>query len=505
MQYTAFSRATGFPYPGRSLLLTSRSLPFLPLFLVLVSLVTTAAPTAAHGDRLPELGDPSAAFLSPQEEQRLGQAFLRKLRSQANLLDDPVIQDYMEHLTYRLASHSDLRHPDMAMAVVNNREINAFAVPGGVIGINAGLFLHAHNEDEVAAVLAHEIGHISQNHFARRYADTRRMSRAVLAGMMASLAVAIAGQPQLGMAGLAGTQAAGIQSQLAYSRHHEREADRVGMQILVRADMDPHAMPRFFERLQRAHRFAGQPPEFMLTHPVTEERIADSRARAERLGPPRISESLEFSLVQARVRAGFIREPGDAATHFRRQYEGGDSVAQQGAGYGLAVALIRKGDYDEAREILKTLLETSPDEFRYRLALAELEESRGDHEAAISQLRDLYEIMPGNYATSMMLARNLLAADEHRDARRLLERLTRERPSEPEPWRMLAESWAGEDDMARAQHARGEYLFASGLEGQARQQLRFALEGSRERLALHSKIRSRLQEMERLAEDDFFR
>ncbi len=475
------------------------------LFALLMLLPLLAAVGGVRAQQLPELGSPGAAVLSPEQEYRLGRAWLRNLRTQVNLLEDPMVLDYVEHLVYRLASHSDLEEPDLAIAVVNNREINAFAVPGGVIGLNAGLFLHARSEDELGAVIAHEIAHVSQQHFSRRYADSQRMNRAVLAAMLASLAVAIAGDPQIGMAGLATSQAAGIQSQLAYSRHHEREADRVGMQTLVNAGMDPHAMPRFFERMQRSRQFAGSPPEFVMTHPITESRIADSRARAERLGRPQIRESLEFSLAQARVEAGFIREPKDAVSHFGSIHEGGNSIAQQAAGFGLAVSLTRKGDYDEAERVLKELRDAAPDQFWYRLALAEVAETRGDHETAIARLEAVHEIMPGNYATSVMLARNLLTAGEPARARQLLEPLVEERPDEPQLWRMLAETWGREGDMARAQFARGEYLFSIGRDQQARRQLRFALEKSEGRTGLHSRIRSRLEKMEKLAEEDFFR
>ncbi|WP_245932458.1 M48 family metalloprotease [Isoalcanivorax indicus] len=470
--------------------------------LPLVLIMALASGSVGANTQLPDLGDPTGTILTPEQEYRLGRAWLRSLRSQAPILQDPLVQDYVEHLVYRLASHSDLAEPDLAIVVVNNREINAFAVPGGVIGLNAGLFLNAETEDEVAAVVAHEIAHVSQRHFTRRYADSRRMNQAMLAAMLASLAVAIAGDAQAGMAGIATSQAAAIQSQLAYSRHHEREADRVGMQTLVNAGMDPHAMPRFFERMARSRQYAGSPPEFVLTHPVTETRIADSRNRAESLARPRLRATPEFDLIRARIQAAFISDAQQALTHFRGQYEGGSSIAQQAAGFGLVMSALRARQYDLAESTLHRLMEHDPDQFWYRLALAEVAENRDDHARAIEILEQVLDLMPGNYATSVMLARNLIATEDYAEARRLLDRLLLKR-QDPMLWSMMADAWGREGDRARAHQARGEYLFAIGQEQRGLEQMRFALNQSNERFALHSQVRARLQEMERLANERF--
>ena len=161
-----------------------------------------AYPTSANDD-LPVLGDPTAALMSADQEYRLGRAWLRQLRGQTSIMSDPLVQEYAESLVYQLASFSDLKEPDLDIVVINSRQINAFAVPGGVIGLNAGLFLNAHSEDEVGGVVAHEIAHVSQRHFARRYLDSKKVNTAVLAAMLASLAIAIAGDGEAGFAGMA--------------------------------------------------------------------------------------------------------------------------------------------------------------------------------------------------------------------------------------------------------------------------------------------------------------
>ena len=155
----------------------------------------------AQQQDLPELGDPTVAIISAEQEYRLGRGWLRDLRGQTSIMEDPLVQEYAEHLVYRLASFSELNEPDLAIVVINSAAINAFAVPGGVIGLNAGLFLNAASEDEVASVVAHEIAHVSQRHFTRRYMDSKRRGPAVLAAMLASIALAIAGSGDAGGCG----------------------------------------------------------------------------------------------------------------------------------------------------------------------------------------------------------------------------------------------------------------------------------------------------------------
>jgi beta-barrel assembly-enhancing protease len=467
-----------------------------PLFFAAPALASDASP-------LPELGDPAGGIISPDQEYRLGRNWLRQLHSQVPVLNDPLVQEYVEHLVYRLASHSDLKEPDLAIVVINSRDINAFAVPGGVIGLNAGLIIHAEREDEVAAVIAHEIAHVSQRHFVRRYADSQRLNRAMLAAMLASLAVAIAGDTDAGVAGMMASQAAAIQQQLAYSRHHEREADRVGMQILVNAGMDPDAMPRFFERLQRNRQFAGRPMEFLSTHPITEERIADSRARAATLPAATTADSATYQLVKARLLSGFFGEPELGVAHFSAQYRGGASLQQQAAGYGLALSAMRARDYTLSENVLATLRQQFPDQLWYRIAQAELAQAQQQHDKAIEQLRELSTLMPGNYAISVMLADSLIRTGAADEAAQLLDPILRKRHNDVALWRMGADAWGRSGQLGLAHLARGEALFLSGADQRAMDQLRYAMDYSKDNFPLHSRIKARLREMDSQSKERF--
>ncbi len=461
-----------------------------------------ASPISANDD-LPVLGDPTAALMSADQEYRLGRAWLRQLRGQTSIMSDPLIQEYVESLVYQLASFSDLKQPDLDIVVINSRQINAFAVPGGVIGLNAGLFLNAEDEAEVGGVVAHEIAHVSQRHFARRYLDSKKMNTAVLAAMLASLAVAIAGEGEAGMAGMAATQAAAIHSQLAYSRQNEREADRVGMQTLAAAGMDPDAMPRFFERMHNEQQFSGDPPEFLLTHPVTESRIADSRARARTLPSPPMSVSAHYLLVQARLRASFIQGDDQAIAYFERYSNERSALALQAARYGLALSHLRANHYDQARTLMEQLASLYPDELWFRLGLAEIAVDAAQYETAIKEAQRVLRVSPDDYAASILLSKAYLRSKQPGQALPVLKPLLNKRPTDPYIWDLAADAYGNGGDRVRALHARAESHFLRGNPGKALQQMEYALQDAEDDFALYSKLSGRMKEMQRLSEEQF--
>ena len=457
----------------------------------------------AQQQDLPELGDPTVAIISAEQEYRLGRGWLRDLRGQTSIMEDPLVQEYAEHLVYRLASFSELNEPDLAIVVINSAAINAFAVPGGVIGLNAGLFLNAASEDEVASVVAHEIAHVSQRHFTRRYMDSKRRGPAVLAAMLASIALAIAGSGDAGMAGIAATQAASIQAQLAYSRHNEYEADRVGMQILATAGMDPSAMPRFFERMLEQQRYSGDPPEFLLTHPLTAERVADSRARARSLSAPPANPSPSFELVRARIQARYFDGQERARDYFGRRLESNDPAQKRAARYGLALTDLKEDRYDAARRGLAELADAHPDQIWFQLGLMEVDMDQGRYADVIERGKQVLTINPKDYAASVMTARAYLLSKKPEQAAPLLEPLLLQRPNDPLLWSLAADAWGNSNQNARAHRARAEVLFLRGQDQAALRQMRFALDEADGQFALRSKLNARMSEMERLSSEEF--
>ncbi len=334
---------------------------FRPALLVLACLL--AQPALA--DDLPSLGDSSSSIVSPEQEHQLGRAWLSILRGQVRQLEDPLLKDYVERSVYRLAETSQLNDRRLEFILLASPQLNAFAAPGGIIGINGGLFLHAQTEAEYASVLAHELAHLSQRHFARGLEAQKRMQ-------MAGVIAAAAGGGDLGMAALASTQAAAIQEQRRFSRQNEQEADRIGLINLSKAGFDPRAMPSMFERLMRQYRYDRMPPEFLLTHPVSESRIADTRNRAEQYNDGQgVVDSLYYQLIRARLQLTFEDTSGLALKRFRNQLA--DDPQLESARYGLVLALIRANQLEEARSQLEPLLKKSPKSIIYNLAAVDLE------------------------------------------------------------------------------------------------------------------------------------
>ena len=352
-----------------------------------------AMPTLA--DDLPALGDASSSIVSPEQEFQLGRAWLSMLRNQVDSINDTQLKDFVESSVYRLAETSDLQHHRLAFILIKDPQINAFAAPGGVIGVNGGLFLYAQTEGEYAAVLAHELGHLIQRHFARGLEAQKQMQLPVMAAMLAGIVAAAAGAGDAGIAAIASTQAAAIQNQLRFSRQNEQEADRVGVTNMVRAGYDPRSMPTMFERLARQYRYDARPPEFLLTHPVTDSRIADTRNRAEQYPQGGKEDSLRYQQMRARVQLLFEETPGIAGKRFRAMLD--DNPKLDAARYGLALSQIRVGQLNDARATLQPLLAKAPNDVAYNLAQVDLDITSNKLGDALARVQRLLGQYPGNY------------------------------------------------------------------------------------------------------------
>src|SRR6478735_10068001 len=247
---------------------------------LIVAVVFGAAP-AAIGQSLPDLGDVSQSELSPQLERQLGENIMREIRADRTYSDDAEVTDYLNTLGYRLVAASADSRQEFTFFLIMDPQVNAFALPGGFVGINSGLMLTAQSESELAGVVSHEVAHVTQRHMARMLAQQKQASIVSLAALAVAV-LAARSSPDMAQAAIAAAGASSVQSQLNYTRDHEREADRVGFQVLEKAGFDAHAMALFFERMQRATRFyETNAPAYLRTHPMTYERIADMQNRAQ--------------------------------------------------------------------------------------------------------------------------------------------------------------------------------------------------------------------------------
>ena len=299
---------------------------------------------------LPDLGDASSSVLSPQLERKLGESVMRDIRlNEPNFVDDPEINDYLNSLGYKLLSAAPGARLDFEFFAVREPTINAFALPGGFVGVHTGLLTSADTESELASVLAHEITHVTQHHIARLFGAQKQMQLPAMIAMFAAM-LAARSRPDLATGVAMVAQGAAISGQLSYSRDFEREADRIGFQTLQAAGFDVRGMPAFFEKLQRFTRISddGLAPGYLRSHPLTADRVADAQNRAQNAPYHQHADSIEFHLVRARLRAESM-EPREAVAYFKSVLADRRFANETAAHYGLAVALLRNRQMAEAR------------------------------------------------------------------------------------------------------------------------------------------------------------
>ena len=425
--------------------------------------------------KIPNLGESSTSLFSADYEHQLGRMWLRSFRGQAPITTDPLLHSYLESLVFELVQHSELQDRRIELVIVDNPTINAFAVPGGVIGVHSGLFQYAVTEDEFATVMAHEIAHLSQRHFSRRMEMAQEQGPMQLAGLLAGVLLAATVGTDAGMAAMTTAQGLAQDAQLRYSRANEAEADRVGLRTLYNAGMDPYAAPQMFERMYAATRYSqsGRVPEFLRTHPLSEKRISDTRARAMQY-PKRIrSVSLDYQLMRARVAVQAARTPEEAVAFFRSALEG-DSISSAATTYGLVLALTAAGRADEAALALDSIWSGDSDRIEYVIADAEIDLARGNSARAVATLERRLELSPGNHPLTMSYAHALQQAGSPHIAEEVLIDQSRRMPNDPGLWYLLAEVQGLAGNIVGLHRSRAEYFILINALDAAERQLTYA-------------------------------
>tara|TARA_R110002110_G_scaffold415765_2_gene655235 strand:+ start:93808 stop:95295 length:1488 start_codon:yes stop_codon:yes gene_type:complete len=471
------------------------------LLALLASMLFITSSARSNELKLPNLGESSTSLFSAEYEHQLGRTWLRIFRSQVPTIDDPLLFDYLESLIYKLVTHSQLGDRRVDIVVVNNPTINAFAVPGGVIGIHNGLMLWAQTEDELATVLAHEIAHLSQRHFSRRVEFQKNQQPLALAAMLAGLVLMATAGGDAGLAAISATQAAVQDSSLRYSRGNEQEADRVGMQTLVEAGMDPHAAPAMFERMLQASRYSSgdRVPEFLRTHPLSESRIADTRNRARQYPKQIRPLSLDYQLMRARVVNQLANTPEEAVQKFRGELDG-KTRSREASAYGLVLALTAAGRTDEASLELDSIWSGEPDRLEYVIADAEIDMARNQPERAVAKLAPRLKLSPGNHPLTMTYAKALMRNQQPHIAEEVLIEQSRQRANDPGLWYLLAEVQGLSGNIVGLHQSRAEYFILKGLLDQAEKQLNYALQLTSPDYVTTAKINQRLKDISTMRE-----
>jgi len=449
---------------------------------------------------LPELGDVSQTVLTPLDERRIGEQIMRDVSTSDEVVQDVEIIDYLNNLGNRLVSASSDKQQKFNFFVVQDNSINAFAMPGGVVGVHTGLILATNSESELASVLGHEIGHVTQHHMARMLASQKYDTFKNIAGIALALLVARA-NPDLASGALTTASAVGIQNQLDYTRDHEREADRVGLQILDSGGFDVRAMPAFFTTLQRGTRFAeGSAPSFLRTHPLTSERIADVTNRMSQMTYRQVPDSVEFQYVRAKL----IANNGSADTNIQvfeqniREHKYTNEAAEH---YGLAVAYLRKNALPQAEKEVAWLKKNAPQHAMIENLSARLQVVENNPQQAAKQYAAALKLYPDNRALIYGYADHFLAIKQADNAIKLIKEKQGLYPNDAQFYDVLAKAYTMQNKLLLSYQAQGEAYFRKYDLARAIEQMELAVKANDGDFYQKSIVEARLTELRRMQGD----
>ena len=418
-------------------------------------------PFLAHADDLPELGDASQGALSPQQERQIGEQSMHQIRADKAYLDDTEVNDYLNQLGYQLVANSASPQQEFEFFAINDSAINAFALPGGFIGVNSGLILAAQSESELASVLSHEIAHVTQHHLARMVAGQKFDTVAAMAAIAVAI-LAARSNPDAAQAAIVGVQAGSIQRQLNFTRTYELEADRLGLATLQKAGFDPRAMPLFFERLQKSTRLLdNSTPSYLRTHPLTSERIADISSRVQQARYRLVPDSLNFHLVRAKLRATQFK-PQAAVAYFTAalgEQKHGNPTAQR---YGLALALLKNGQSARAAKEFAPLNKYLSQNPMIATLAGQIRRLDKKDKGLIAFYRSATQNFPQHRALSYDYAELLLEDKRFADTLKLLNEQVTDHPNDPRLYELQAQAYGA---MGKRQEQHHAVAYAYALHG----------------------------------------
>jgi len=432
----------------------------------ILAMVATAFLTVAGGsplaqDNLPDIGSPADAILSKSDEARIGRSIMRSIRASGQLVEDPLITEYINEIGHRIAAHTNDGDHSFTFFVVDDPNINAFALPGGYIGVHTGLLDATRSEHELAGVLAHEVAHVTQRHIARAVHANQRQSILSTAIMLGAILAGAAGAGGDAMQGaIAVAQGTAMQQQINFTRSNEYEADRVGIAALADAGFDPNGMASFFEVISRDTRpHEYRLPEFLRTHPVSSARIAEARGRAREYTTETAADSTNYGLARARLRVAAQSSAEQAvALNEQTSYERQTDIER----YGRAVAYLRAGRNNEANRIFEELANKDPKVIPYHIGLGQSQMALEQVETALSTFERARGLFPRNVPLTIHYAEALLHFGKADQAHRMLLDLLNNVPPTPEQVRLIARAAIEAGDAAEAHYYMAEYNFMIG-------------------------------------------
>lgn len=443
---------------------------------------------------VPEIGS-GVGLIDQYKEHRIGEKVYREVQRQLPILNNPWLEDQLFSTFAHVLSQTQLSKP-IALVVVNDPQINAFAVPGGLFALNTGLLSSAKNMDEVAGVMAHEIAHVTQRHYSRSQEAFKGQGLLALAGIVVGALVASQADGQAGGALMMGTQAALMDRQLSYSRNQEREADRIGMQFMYSAGYNPQSMADFFETMHRATSRLSFMPDFWLTHPLTTERMSEARLRANQL--PKVNSRLYDENFETMRLYSMVLSKQANEQQLKIMATDGKKLAPQLA---LAAFYLQKGEAHQAQNILESLKSEQKAHNLSTLLLTESYVVQNKIAAALDHIQSQALIMPENRALNYKYAEVLIAADQLYEAEKILQRFVKNHPRDIYAWQLLQRiADADKASPVRSINVlryRAEAEYWAGLEENAIKSLLQAQRIAKHNQALSVIINSRLDQMQK--------
>ena len=464
------------------------------LFVFCAAPATAQVNTSTSPD-LPDIGNPAGALITQNDEYQLGAQIVKSLRDQKAILDDPEVSEYLQQLGQRLAAQAPDGHQKFTFFAVRENTINAFALPGGFIGVNYGTVLASRSESELAGVIGHEIAHVTQRHIARTIKAQSTQGIAQTAAILAAILIgAIAGGADAMQGAIAIAQGAAAQQQVNFTRSNEYEADRVGIGFVAAAGFDPMGMATFFEAMSRHDGIAGQwIPEMVQTHPVNANRIAEARARAAQFDRPKVVDSATYECIRERIRVITAPRDADIASRYAKETQAvKGSLGQQ---YGQALALMESGKNVEAAEILHDLVDKHENLTLLHSALAQAEVQGKMENDGIATFARAELLFPRNVPLTVRYAEALMASGRAKEAHTLLLDVFNNIAPTPDQIQLTALAASAAGDVGDAYYYMSEYHIASGDLMLAVQQLQLALAAPNLTSVQRQRFQARLEEL----------
>ena len=432
---------------------------------------------------LPLIGDRLSGAVSQTEEESLGRQFLRDLKRETPILYDPIVQEWTELFVYKIGEQSKVSKKAFELIIIEDNSLNAFAAPGGIIGVNAGLFKYSDNEAQFASVIAHELAHLSQRHFARQILEGSDRSNQSLATVLAAIVVAVATSSPAAIIGGQGLLAS---QQLRFSRLYETEADREGYITLQKAGYDTVEMSEMFKNMQEVRRLSGDNmPEFLLTHPITTRRITESRERAREYPSPGKTDSFNFKLIKKRVK--YLMTDNLSIRAFEKEI--GDSDEDV---YFRALIEKKKLNFTRSIELLKGLEKKYPDNLIIKTSLAEVYTESGNLRKSKDFTSELLAVSLGNYPLSYNLANAHIMEGNYLAAEQVLEDIKFYRPVDINLLKDLSQVQKNSKNMLGYHLTNSEFLFYSGRYEEALRDLQEARRIARNNFKIREIITERI-------------